>query len=186
MTGGCQMELRITGFVTIVCLASSAALGQTTAPAGGTAKAPGAFRFAAVDETALGIWEGDRPVLVYNHGVRSKQGTPATKPHQSYIHPLYGLDGEVLTDDFPEDHLHHRGIFWAWPHVTVDGRQVDLWMQSGIEDRFEHWAERKTTENEALLGVENAWHAGGRAVMREQLASLSIMPRTRAVPSISN
>jgi AcrR family transcriptional regulator len=31
-----------------------------------------------------------------------------------YIHPLYGLDGEVMTEDFPVDHRHHRGVFWAW------------------------------------------------------------------------
>ena len=31
-----------------------------------------------------------------------------------YIHPIYGLDGEVLTEDFPEDYPHHHGIFWAW------------------------------------------------------------------------
>ena len=28
-------------------------------------------------------------------------------------------DGQVLTEDFPADHLHHRGIFWAWHQVYV-------------------------------------------------------------------
>ena len=37
----------------------------------------------------------------------------------NYIHPLYALDGEVLTEDFPEDHPHHRGIFWAWHQLYV-------------------------------------------------------------------
>ncbi len=132
-------------------------------------ESPGAFRFAAVDEASLGLWEGSRPVLVYNHGVKAKQGNPTAKPHSCYIHPLYGLDEEVLTDDFPADHLHHRGLFWAWPHVTVDGKHYDLWMQNGIEARFERWGLRRTEERQAILGVENGWYVSGRKVMREEL-----------------
>lgn len=37
----------------------------------------------------------------------------------SYIHPLYALDGSILTEDFPGDHAHHRGIFWAWHQLYV-------------------------------------------------------------------
>jgi hypothetical protein len=127
------------------------------------------FRFAAIDDASLGLWDGEKPVVVYNHGARSKGGDPSTPPHRSYIHPLYGLDGEILTDDFPADHLHHRGIFWAWPHVTVDGHHYDLWMQSGIECRFHQWTVQKTDRDHALLGVENLWYVGARPVMREQL-----------------
>jgi hypothetical protein len=44
------------------------------------------------------------------------------------VHPLYDLDGGVLTEDFPEDHRHHRGIFWAWHQVWVaDERAGDGW-----------------------------------------------------------
>src|SRR5262249_48094111 len=47
----------------------------------------------------------------------------------NYVHPLYGLDGEILTEDFPADHLHHRGIFWAWHQVIVGGKKIgDPWM----------------------------------------------------------
>lgn len=155
----------------LVCggLAGSPVFGQGSKPGSNHDEKPGAFRFAPVDEKGLGLWEGDRPILVYNQGVRDKEGQPAARAHTSYIHPLYGMDGEILTDDFPADHLHHRGVFWAWPHVTVDGKHHDLWIQSGIEDRFDHWVNKRTGENEAVLEVENAWHAGGRTVMREQL-----------------
>jgi hypothetical protein len=45
-----------------------------------------------------------------------------------YIHPLYGLDGEVLTEDFPLDHPHHHGIFWAWHQILVGEKQIgDGW-----------------------------------------------------------
>ena len=41
---------------------------------------------------------------------------------------MYDLDGNVLTEDFPKDHPHHRGIFWAWHQVRVDGKNAgDSW-----------------------------------------------------------
>ena len=47
----------------------------------------------------------------------------------NYIHPLYGLDGAVLTEDFPEDHLYHRGIFWSWHQVYINGQRMgDPWL----------------------------------------------------------
>ncbi|MDX8339883.1 PmoA family protein [Draconibacterium sp. IB214405] len=46
----------------------------------------------------------------------------------NYIHPLWGLNGNVLTEDFPADHLHHRGVFWAWHQVWIgDERIGDPW-----------------------------------------------------------
>lgn len=46
----------------------------------------------------------------------------------NYIHPLYGLDGEILTEDFPADHPHHRGIFWAWHQVWLGDKKLgDSW-----------------------------------------------------------
>ena len=46
----------------------------------------------------------------------------------NYIHPLYTLDGQILTEDFPTDHFHHRGIFWAWHQLYVGDKRVgDSW-----------------------------------------------------------
>lgn len=43
-----------------------------------------------------------------------------------YIHPLFGLDSEILTKDWSVDHPHHRGIYWAWPEVDWRGQRGDL------------------------------------------------------------
>ncbi len=51
----------------------------------------------------------------------------------NYVHPLYGLDGEILTEDFPEDHLHHHGIFWAWHQLYAEGKRMgDTWLNEGL------------------------------------------------------
>ena len=127
------------------------------------------FRFADVNEKSLGLWEGDKPVLVYNHGILSKPGVPADRNRSTYIHPLYGLDGEVLTDDFPKDHYHHRGLFWAWPHVKIDGKEYSTWDLRDIAQKFERWLERGTTARGATLGVENGWYVGAQKVMQERV-----------------
>ena len=127
------------------------------------------FHFAAASTNSLRLSEGQRPVLVYNHGVLLKDGVPADRARSTYVHPLFGLDGEVLTDDFPKDHYHHRGLFWAWPHVLVGTNHYDLWLLKGIEQRFERWLAREAGPGGAVLGVENGWYAGGRKVMKERL-----------------
>jgi len=126
------------------------------------------FRFEPVDDRTLALWEGDRPVLVYNHGVLSKPGVPADRNRSTYIHPLYGLDGEVLTDDFPVDHYHHRGLFWAWPHVRTGGREYDLWTIKGVHQRFERWLAQETRDRAALFAVENGWYAGDQKILQER------------------
>jgi hypothetical protein len=74
-----------------------------------------------------GVWvqEGDTKVLFYQRRLKSKDGKYA---RANYVHPLLDLDGEPLTEDFPADHLHQRGIFWAWHQVTIGGKAVgDPW-----------------------------------------------------------
>ena len=142
---------------------------------------PGAepgFHFAVVNDKSLGLWEGERPVLVYNHGLISRTNVPADRARSSYVHPLYGLDGEVLTDDFPLDHYHHRGLFWAWPHVKIGDQETDLWMLKGIRTQFDRWLRREASPAGAVLGVQNSWLVGDRKVVDEQVW-LRVLPATR-------
>ena len=88
-------------------------------------EAGGGFRFQGSRCSWLGLWEGDRPVLVYNQGLIAPEKPRTGRAAGEFIHPLYGLDGEVLTDDFPADHTYHRGVFWAWPHVKI-GEQESM------------------------------------------------------------
>lgn len=127
------------------------------------------FQIQDLDDRSIQIREGDKPVLVYNHGVISREGVPADRARSSYVHPLYGIDGEVISDDFPRDHYHHRGLFWAWPHVIIDGKEYDLWMLKGIRHKFERWLTREVGPASATLGVENGWYVGDRRVLVERV-----------------
>ena len=76
---------------------------------------------AATDEQASmrvakdpqGYWftEGDTKVMFYQQ--ERKAMPDGTAARSNYFHPLHDLDGRVITEDFPADHIHHRGIFTA-------------------------------------------------------------------------
>jgi hypothetical protein len=88
------------------------------------AQTPPAWRAATTDD---GVWlqEGDTKVLFYQRRPKSQDGKYA---RANYVHPLLDLDGERLTEDFPADHPHQRGVFWAWHQVTIGGKAVgDPW-----------------------------------------------------------
>ena len=126
----------------------------------------------AVNDKTLQVTEQDKPVLAYNFGTIVGEQVPENDPRRRrscYLHPIWGLDGEVLTDDFPKDHYHHHGAFWAWPHVTVDGKEYDLWVNAGIEQRFVRWLHQETGPVAAVIGVENGWFVGDRQVLTERV-----------------
>jgi hypothetical protein len=130
------------------------------------------FKFTDLDDASLKLTDGDKPVLVYNHGAITNSSLPKTESRRSracYVHPVWGIGGEVLTDDFPKDHYHHHGIFWGWPHVGIDAKQYDLWTGKNIEDRFVRWLYRQPGPVGAVLAVENGWFVAQQKVMIERV-----------------
>ena len=135
------------------------------------------FAFSDQSPASLRLTQQEKPVLVYNHGPITGEKVPAKDGRRTracYIHPLWGLNGEVLTDDFPKDHYHHHGVFWAWPHVEIGNDETgkeehDLWMYKKIAPRFVRWLARETGPLAAVLGVENGWFVADRKVMIERV-----------------
>ncbi|MCF6313100.1 MAG: PmoA family protein [Verrucomicrobiales bacterium] len=61
---------------------------------------------------SLALMNGDQVVWQFNHLQEGKEkGCP-------YFHPLATLDGAVLTDLRPGDHLWHRGLRFAWKKIN--------------------------------------------------------------------
>ena len=104
--------------------------------------------FLEKDEGFLFVEDG-KEVLFYQRKPKSRDGQ---FERANYIHPLYGLDGEILTEDFPADHLHHRGIFWAWHQISVGEKKVgDPWMAKDFSwDVREAKASRVDSSSSAL------------------------------------
>jgi hypothetical protein len=81
------------------------------------------------DGAVVRVTASGKPVLTY----QAEPGEflrPNIKPifkRGGYIHPVFTPDGRAITDDYPVDHPHHHGIWWAWTKTEYDGRQPDFW-----------------------------------------------------------
>ena len=165
-----ENEKENNGYCTI--LPNSLSVGQYKISPGNLAPI---FTFAENENGQLLISEGEKPVLTYNFGMQLKDGVKERYRRSSYIHPVYDLKGNILTDDFPSDHYHHRGLFWVWPKVIIDEKRYDLWhiygqdgKLDGIHQVFEHWLFKETGPVCANFGAKNSWNLDdGQKVMDE-------------------
>jgi hypothetical protein len=115
------------------------------------------FRF-ELKNGQLSLYEDDQPLWVYHSEmVDPPEGVDEKFRRSSYFHPVYGLDGEVISQDFPSDHYHHRGIYWAWPETASDGRKMDIWTIKGAHQVFVKWLDQSAADSAAEFGVENVW-----------------------------
>ncbi|MEE2719167.1 MAG: family 16 glycoside hydrolase [Planctomycetota bacterium] len=126
-----------------------------------------AFTIEAAGPGRSMLREDGRPVLVYNHGDQLAAGLPEDRTRSCYVHPLFGLDGEVLTDDFPSDHPHHRGVAMMWPRIRIGTDAVDQWHLRGIRT-INETLELSPADGVAVLTATNSWvMADGAIVARE-------------------
>jgi hypothetical protein len=127
------------------------------------------FEFREISPASLELSENGKPVFVYNFGGVLAEGSPERMRRSCYLHPVYAPDGTVLTDDFNKDHPHHRGIFWAWEVVTVDGKTNDVWTVKGFRQKFVRWIAREASGQSARMAVENGWYDGDRKFAKEEV-----------------
>jgi hypothetical protein len=79
-------------------------------------------------------------------------------PRSDYIHPLYGLEGEMLTNDWPDGgHPHHRGIFWAWPEVDYGKERGDIYALQRVFARPTGNVELTSGPVFTQINAENLW-----------------------------
>jgi len=126
----------------------------------------------------LTILDGQADILTYCFGDQLQEDLDPKHTRSCYIHPLFSLDGQVLTDDFPNDHLHHHGVFWTWPIVKTRGRDTQTWhpVTPSLRQHFVRWLERKVEKDTATLVVENVWKLDGKEVVAKETVSLQVHP----------
>ena len=99
---------------------------------------PGAGRAAiATTDGRLSVTVGGKRVLQYHSAmVTPPDGIAKSYARNAYIHPAWTPSGAVVTDDFPPDHKHQRGIWLAWTKTQFEGRHPDWWNMKGAAIRF--------------------------------------------------
>lgn len=140
------------------------------------------------DEQGIRIVEQGKKVLFFQTEPLDKDGSHSRR---NYIHPLWGIDGEVLTEDFPEDHLHHRGIFWAWHQVLIGGQKVgDPWELVDFDQEIKEIEFRSHRDGSGILETRVQWLSeqwtsdGRKGPYLEETTQITIHPRQKKVRRI--
>src|SRR5438067_2033398 len=87
------------------------------------------FTTVKTDE-GIELQENGKKVLFYQMKQKTIDGKFAKA---GYLHPLYSLNGNSLTDDMPKDHVYHHGIFWAWHQIILKNKKLaEGWVPENI------------------------------------------------------
>lgn len=80
-----------------------------------------------------------RPLLDYQAepGALPRDNIKPAFKRGGYLHPIRTPSGRVVTDDFPPNHIHHHGVWWAWTKTSFDGREPDFWNMGDGKGRVE-------------------------------------------------
>jgi hypothetical protein len=100
--------------------------------------------------------ENGKTVFVYQKKPKTLSGRYVCN---NYIHPLYDLNGNIITEESPPDHLYHRGVFWAW-HQLYSGntRLGDGWSNDSISQEVVNVRCDKTRDD-VQFNLDVLWHS---------------------------
>ncbi len=137
-----------------------------------------------MNEEGIFIFEEEDTVLFYQVQTKNLNGK---HPRANYIHPLYNLDGNVITEDFPDDHLHHRGIFWTWHQLWIGSKRIaDPWLTRDLLWDVYEINTTKEKEKTILLNSKTHWKSANytnesesmQPIIREE-ATIKVFPATK-------
>lgn len=128
--------------------------------------------------------ESKDSILNYQIAEKSLNGT---YKRSNYIHPLYTLDGQILTEDFPEDHPHHRGIFWAWHQLYIgEKRMGDGWEIDHFSWDVNSVKELKQLDNSKAIQAEVFWKSsqwldanGNEKPVVKEMTTIKVYPKEK-------
>lgn len=134
----------------------------------------GSFTIDDIDSKQLLVKSGEREVLRYNYGViQQNKGESGAYDRAAYIHPVWTPTGKVITGDFSPEHIHQRGIFFAWRQIKFSDVEADFWSlgkEPGRQLPDELGPSIEKGPVFAELGIFNKGNVGDKTYMRETCA----------------
>jgi hypothetical protein len=120
----------------------------------------------ATDAILLGTPGGLQAMLVTAPTPDARLAAAGASPPGHYLHPILAPGG-VLTELFPADHVHHRGLFWGWRQILRDGKPAaNGWLLTGLEMR----SLGATHDSQGRVATSRLrWSIAGEDVLEEQL-----------------
>jgi hypothetical protein len=126
------------------------------------------FTFEEGDQ-GVELFENGKPVYFYQK--RPKEISDGYICN-NYLHPLYSLNGDTLTEEAPADHPHHRGIFWSWHQHLIQGQSIgDGWIMDGISKEVVELktnAGRDSASLEVIVRWSSTQFENGEPYLEEQ------------------
>ncbi|MCL6101648.1 MAG: PmoA family protein [Bacteroidetes bacterium] len=102
----------------------------------------------------VALYENKQPVFFYQKEPKTPDGV---NYFNNYLHPLFSLEGDTLTEEFPSDHPYHRGIFWAWHQLYINNESVgDGWIMDNISQDVVD-LKTKVNKSSAQLSLSVLW-----------------------------
>ena len=127
---------------------------------------------------AVEVSEGGVPVLRYSHGATAvPKGTGGEFARGDYVSALYGLNGELLTEDYPKDHPHHRAVNWSWATIQWNGEVRDLFAVRGIWSRPAGKPQVDTGAGSAVITAESVWKWDDKTPVVAESVRIRVHPK---------
>ncbi|PTN09195.1 methane monooxygenase PmoA-like [Mangrovibacterium marinum] len=104
-----------------------------------------------------GIWITDagQNIAFYQ---KEPMSLNATEKRNNFLHPVMLPDGTTVTENIPDDHPHHRGIFWAWHQIFIGDQQVsDGWDLKNFMVDVKSIEFQRTPNGDGLLKTGSFW-----------------------------
>lgn len=129
-----------------------------------------------------GFWvmEDDDKVMFFQ---RKENDSIPSLSRNNYFHPVYDLNGNVITEDFPKDHPHQRGLFWAWHELLIDGEKVaDQWDIDNFKQKVKNIEFQRGNENQGYFSYQSVWYADETKPVKlmQESTYVTICPRSES------
>lgn len=136
-----------------------------------------------IDSNEVSFTEGIDRILCYQFAEKSIDGTSV---YSNYVHPLYNLDGSVLTENTPPDHPHHRGVFWAWHQLYIGDKRIgDGWERKDLHWDVVNIKTKKEKKGGKTIQATIEWKSplridgkGNEKAIAQEITTIKVFPKT--------
>ncbi|MBI1924085.1 PmoA family protein [Candidatus Poribacteria bacterium] len=122
-----------------------------------------------VPGSTLSLADGNNPILTYHYG---------PELYKPYFHPIHAPNGQIVTDDAPEDHVHHRGLCFTWGNVNGINYWAEINCDEAVRGRIVHreFREKAVNAEMARFVIVNDWVAPDGAKPIEEISTVTVYP----------
>jgi hypothetical protein len=102
----------------------------------------------------------------------------ANETYKPYLRVVDPLDGQAITKGPGGTYTHHRGIFFGWMRVGLEGQRLDLWSMGSGRQVHKGFAQQKSEAGSARLVSTIDWNDKKGRLILSEVRTLELSPLT--------